>query len=106
MLTLSFLPEDFFEGVAAGDEFLERVFTLGEHPARTVEGDVVGIICAVENPLGKVLYFRQLQLDFVVQAGDSFLYLFFGYFYVSPCYLISCFALYIINHTIRSYPRI
>ena len=26
---------------ATGDEFLERVFTLGEHPARCMEGDVV-----------------------------------------------------------------
>ena len=32
MITLSFLPEDFFEGVAAGDEFLERIFALGKHP--------------------------------------------------------------------------
>ena len=40
-----FLPEDFFESVAAGDEFLERVFALGEHPARAVEGDAVCIVC-------------------------------------------------------------
>ena len=50
-----------FAEIAEGDEFLERVFTLGKHPARAVKGDVVGIICSVEDPLGEVLYFRQLQ---------------------------------------------
>ena len=87
--------EDFFEGVAAGDEFFERVFALGKHPARAVKGDVVGIICTVEDSLGEVLDFRQLQLDFVVHPGDLFLHLFFGHFFVSPCYLRFCFALYI-----------
>ena len=90
-----FLPKDFFEGVAAGDEFFERVFALGNHPARAVEGDAVGIVCLGKQPVGKVLDFCQLQLDFVVQTGDLFLHLFFSHFYVSPCYLRFCFALYI-----------
>ena len=69
---MSVFPEDFFESVAAGDEFLERVFALGKHPARAVEGDVVGVVCSVEDPLGEALDLRQLQLNFVVQAGDLF----------------------------------
>ena len=68
-----FLPEDFFECVAAGEKFFERTFALGDHPARAVKGDAVGIVCLGKQPIGKVLDFRQLYLYFVIQPGDLFL---------------------------------
>jgi hypothetical protein len=40
----------------------------------------------------------------VVQAGNLFLHLFFSHFYVSPCRLRLCFALYIIKRSILIYP--
>jgi hypothetical protein len=56
---------------------------LGKHPARAMKGDVVGIVCTVEDPLDKAFDFRQFKLDFVVHSGDLFWHLFFLSFSVS-----------------------